>query len=78
MPSWFDFDSLDVHDIDEDAESMGVSVDYVHWLISKEMKGGRFCGSHERSQISEQVRHAAGREGAVANDLMLDLAECSR
>ena len=40
MPSWFDFNSLYVHDIDEDAESMGVSVEYVHWLIAKEMKHG--------------------------------------
>ena len=40
MPSWFDFDSLDMDDIDEDAETMERSVAYLHNMIQREVSNG--------------------------------------
>ena len=33
MPSWFDFNSLDIHNINEDAASLQHSVSYLEGLV---------------------------------------------
>ena len=40
MPSWFDFDSLDMEDVDEDTETMERSVAYLHHMIEREVRSG--------------------------------------
>ena len=49
MPSWFDFDSLDMEDVDEDAETMGRSVAYLHDMIEREVRNGV---PHERIMLA--------------------------
>ena len=40
MPSWFDFDSLDMEHVDEDTETMERSVAYLHDMIEREVRSG--------------------------------------
>ena len=40
MPSWFDFDSLDMENVDEDTETMERSVAYLHNMIEREIRNG--------------------------------------
>jgi len=40
MPSWFDFNSLDMHSIDEDAASLQASVAYLLALVQREIDAG--------------------------------------
>jgi predicted esterase len=40
MPSWFDFDSLDMEHVDEDTETMERSVSYLHDMIAREVRSG--------------------------------------
>lgn len=49
MPSWFDFDSLDMEDVDEDTETMERSVAYLHHMIEREVRSGV---PHERIMLA--------------------------
>ena len=40
MPSWFDFNSLDMDNVDEDVDSLQSSVGYLHSLIEREIGAG--------------------------------------
>ena len=40
MTSWFDFDSLDMENVDEDTETMERSVSYLHDMIDREVLSG--------------------------------------
>ena len=49
MPSWFDFDSLDMEDVDEDTATMERSVAYLHNMIDREVRSGV---PHERIMLA--------------------------
>ena len=49
MPSWFDFDSLDMDNVDEDTETMERSVTYLHNMIDREVRSGV---PHERIMLA--------------------------